>query len=98
MDHRRHAPISRRRAVAPSVRRNTSARGLLGTGKRRSMDVYSSDHASARHSGRFRWLISTFLAAGVGALAILVVIAGSMERGTQVNQRRDAGVIPATHA
>jgi murein DD-endopeptidase MepM/ murein hydrolase activator NlpD len=44
------------------------------------MDVYSSDHASTRHSGRFRWLISTFLAAGVGALAILVVIAGSMER------------------
>ena len=42
-------------------------------------DIYASDHADTRQSGRFRWLLSTCLAAGVGVLAILVVIAGSTD-------------------
>ena len=42
-------------------------------------DIYVSDHADARQSGRFRWLLSTCLAAAVGVLAILVVIAGSTD-------------------
>jgi murein DD-endopeptidase MepM/ murein hydrolase activator NlpD len=42
-------------------------------------DIYASDHASTRQSGRFRWLLSTCLAAAVGVLAILVVIAGSTD-------------------
>src|SRR6185295_14519786 len=36
-------------------------------------------HADMRQSGRFRWLLSTCLAAAVGVLAILVVIAGSTD-------------------
>jgi murein DD-endopeptidase MepM/ murein hydrolase activator NlpD len=83
MDHRRHAPVKRRRSAALQTRREPQSRSPLGNARRRRGDVFSSDHAVSRHSGRFRWLISTFLAAGVGALAILVVIAGSMDRRDQ---------------
>ncbi len=42
-------------------------------------DIYSADHQDARHGGRFRWLLSTCLAAAIGALAIVVVIYGSSD-------------------
>lgn len=48
--------------------------------RRRVGDLYASDHADSRRSGRFRWLFSTCLAAAVGVLAILVVIAGSTDQ------------------
>ncbi|MEQ1717726.1 MAG: M23 family metallopeptidase [Hyphomicrobium sp.] len=44
-------------------------------------DIYDSDHVEARHGGRFRWLLSTCLAATVGAIAILVVVYGSADKG-----------------
>jgi murein DD-endopeptidase MepM/ murein hydrolase activator NlpD len=93
MDHRRHAPVTRRRPATQRPQRDAAGRRPLGTGKRGQVDVFSSDHAASRNSGRFRWLISTFLAAGVGILAILVVIAGSVDR-------RDAtgGVLAALQA
>jgi murein DD-endopeptidase MepM/ murein hydrolase activator NlpD len=47
--------------------------------RRRVGDLYASDHADGRRSGRFRWLLSTCLAAAVGVLAILVVITGSTD-------------------
>jgi murein DD-endopeptidase MepM/ murein hydrolase activator NlpD len=42
-------------------------------------EIYASDHADGRRTGRFRWVLSTCLAAAVGALAILVAVAGSMD-------------------
>ena len=39
----------------------------------------SATTPTAGSSGRFRWLLSTCLAGAVGVLAILVVIAGSMD-------------------
>jgi murein DD-endopeptidase MepM/ murein hydrolase activator NlpD len=42
-------------------------------------EIYASDHADSRRGGRFRWLLSTCLAATVGVLAILVAIAGFMD-------------------
>jgi murein DD-endopeptidase MepM/ murein hydrolase activator NlpD len=42
-------------------------------------EPYAADHAEGRRAGRFRWLLSTCLAAAVGALAILVAVAGSMD-------------------
>lgn len=42
-------------------------------------DIYDSDHVEARQGGRFRWLLSTCLAATVGAVAILVVVYGSSD-------------------
>ena len=52
-------------------------RGSRGRSAR--TDVYTSDHADPRRSGRFRWLLSTCLAAAVGTLAIVVVIYGSTD-------------------
>jgi murein DD-endopeptidase MepM/ murein hydrolase activator NlpD len=52
-------------------------RGSRGRGAR--ADVYAADHADSRQSGRFRWLLSTCLAAAVGAVAIIVVIYGSTD-------------------
>lgn len=42
-------------------------------------DIYDSDHVEQRQGGRFRWLLSTCLAATVGAIAILVVVYGSAD-------------------
>ncbi len=52
-------------------------RGSRGRSAR--LDVYTADHADSRRSGRFRWLLSTCLAAAVGAVAIVVVIYGSTD-------------------
>lgn len=46
---------------------------------RNDRGMFESDHAEAHSGGRFRWLISTFLAAAVGAVAILVVVYGSSD-------------------
>ena len=42
-------------------------------------DLYETDHAETRQSGRFRWQISTCLAGMVGAISIFVVIYGSVD-------------------
>jgi murein DD-endopeptidase MepM/ murein hydrolase activator NlpD len=65
----RFAPVSLRSRPHAYVGRSG---GLLS-------EIYVSDHAETRKSGRFRWLLSTCLAATVGAVAILVVVAGSMD-------------------
>jgi murein DD-endopeptidase MepM/ murein hydrolase activator NlpD len=51
----------------------------LGRSGRPLSEIYASDHADSRRGGRFRWLLSTCLAATVGVLAILVAIAGFMD-------------------
>ncbi|HMN39187.1 MAG TPA: M23 family metallopeptidase [Hyphomicrobium sp.] len=43
-------------------------------------DIYDVDHVEQRQGGRFRWLLSTCLAATVGAIAILVVVYGSSDK------------------
>lgn len=59
-------------------------------GMRARADVYSADHADMRAGGRFRWLLSTCLAAAVGAMAIVVVIYGSTDQ-----QEAADGLMPA---
>jgi murein DD-endopeptidase MepM/ murein hydrolase activator NlpD len=61
-----------------------------GTRRRTYDDIYVSDHADTRAAGRFRWLLSTCLAAAVGVLAILVVIAGSTDQ-----QESDGSLLPS---
>jgi len=51
-------------------------------------DIYDADDAEMRSSGRFRWMLSTCLAATVGAVAILIVVYGSTESD------RDLGLLP----
>lgn len=43
-------------------------------------DIYDIDHVEQRQGGRFRWLLSTCLAATVGAIAILVVVYGASDK------------------
>jgi murein DD-endopeptidase MepM/ murein hydrolase activator NlpD len=77
MDIKRHAPLGRRRL---HLRLNQRQGRWHGHPERRAAgDIYVSDHADTRQGGRFRWLVSTCLAAAVGVLAILVVIAGSTD-------------------
>ena len=68
-------------AVSMSATTSRAARThvYLGRSHRPLGDIYVSDHADARQGGRFRWVLSTCLAAAVGVLAILVVIAGSTD-------------------
>lgn len=56
------------------------SRVYRGRSQKRWRDLYDSDHADTRDSGRFRWLLSTCLAGAVGALAIFVVIYGSSDQ------------------
>lgn len=62
----------------------TGPRALPGTGYRGGnsaffRDIYDIDHVEQRQGGRFRWLLSTCLAATVGAVAILIVVYGSSD-------------------
>ena len=50
-----------------------------GRARKAHRDIYEVDHAGG--GGRFRWLVSTCLAGGVGMLAIGIVIYGSIDRG-----------------
>jgi murein DD-endopeptidase MepM/ murein hydrolase activator NlpD len=66
----------------PALYRGAKARG--------ARDMYATDHAEPLREGRFRWLMSTCLAAAVGGVSILVVIFGSAEK-----QEAEAGLMPA---
>lgn len=79
MDTKRHAPVGRRRAPAGFRHSRPRSHAHTGRSRRPFGDIYVSDHADSRRSGRLRWVLSTCLAAGVGVLAILVVIAGSTD-------------------
>jgi murein DD-endopeptidase MepM/ murein hydrolase activator NlpD len=83
MDRRRHAPLGRPQGMRPLPRGRGKAQGLpqvyRGRARRSQSDVYDADHAESHVGGRFRWLFSTFLAAGVGAVAIGVAIFGSLD-------------------
>ena len=83
MNGRRHVPIGRSHPARPLLRGRAKAQGLpqvyRGRARRSQSDVYDADHAEGHAGGRFRWLLSTFLAAGVGAVAIGVAIFGSFD-------------------
>jgi murein DD-endopeptidase MepM/ murein hydrolase activator NlpD len=44
------------------------------------VDIHTGDRADARRSGHYRWLLSTCLAAAVGAIAIAAIIARYSDR------------------
>jgi murein DD-endopeptidase MepM/ murein hydrolase activator NlpD len=79
MDTKRHAPLGRRRVHLRLNQRHDRWQAHRARARRPAGDIYVSDHADTRQGGRFRWLVSTCLAAAVGVLAILVVIAGSTD-------------------
>lgn len=80
MDTSRHAPLGRMRPrLAAASGSRTRAYAYLDRSGRPLSEIYVSDHADSRQSGRFRWLVSTCMAATVGVLAIFVAITGSMD-------------------
>jgi murein DD-endopeptidase MepM/ murein hydrolase activator NlpD len=79
MDIRRHAPVGRRRVHVALALGHPYGHVHTTRSRRAPGDIYVSDHAESRQGGRFRWVLSTCLAAAVGVLAILVVIAGSTD-------------------
>jgi murein DD-endopeptidase MepM/ murein hydrolase activator NlpD len=83
MDRRRHAPLGRSHTARTVPRGRAKAQGLpqvyRGRARRTQSDIYETDHAGSNAGGRFRWLFSTFLAAGVGAVAIGVALFGSFD-------------------
>jgi murein DD-endopeptidase MepM/ murein hydrolase activator NlpD len=84
IDRSRHATTGRFRA--PRLREQSHGLPQVygGRARRSIRDIYEVDHA---HAGRnkFRWLISTCLAATVGAVAIGVVLYGSLNRTVASN-------------
>lgn len=52
--------------------------------------LYDCDHVDSRKGGRFRWLMSTCLAAGIGASAIFVAVFGSAD-----SNNTNEGFLPA---
>lgn len=89
---RRHAPIGRARATRLASRTQGLPHVYRGRARRAAPDIYDREFGEHRRGGGFRWLLSTCLAAAVGAVAIGVVIFGSLD----VVDTSD-GLIPALH-
>jgi murein DD-endopeptidase MepM/ murein hydrolase activator NlpD len=61
-----------------------------GRGRRNLRDLYEVDHGAQQPGGRFRWLMSTVLAAAVGSVAIFTVIYSSVD-----SKDGASGLLPA---
>jgi murein DD-endopeptidase MepM/ murein hydrolase activator NlpD len=77
---RRTIPIHVRRRARPAAERPRGLPHVYSGGSRSGRrGAADADRSSQFPGGRFRWLISTCLAAGVGTVAIVVVIYGSTD-------------------
>lgn len=90
LNTQRHAPVGRARPIRPASRTQGLPHVYRGRARRSVPDIFERDLGEPRRGGRFRWLLSTFLAAGVGTVAIGVVLFGSLD-GVDTS----AGVLPA---
>lgn len=70
---------AKRHPLAGGSRRVGLPKVYGGRGRHNLRDLYEMDHGSAAPGGRFRWLMSTVLAAAIGAVAIFTVIYGSID-------------------
>ncbi|MBS0234981.1 MAG: M23 family metallopeptidase [Proteobacteria bacterium] len=67
------------------------ANAYAGRGGSFFQHIYEAEtHSEPRAGGRFRWILSTCLAAAIGAIAILVVVYGSSD-----NDHLNDGLLPA---
>lgn len=91
-------------ALALEAEAGTLAPAYRARSGRFFTEIYDVEQSEARHGGRFRWMVSTCLAATVGAIAILVVVYGSAEKNnagagllpTLQKMGDDAVVLPAS--
>ncbi len=90
MVDRRSIPSQVRRRAAPTADRPRGLPHVYRGGSRGGRKThFESEYGFGERGGRFRWLLSTCLAGGVGALAIFVVLYGSTDRSEQ------GGLMPA---
>ena len=85
LDIRRHAPLGRRRFLSNSsgVSSGTGVSGGSGPTRARGRhgDIFSDAGTSPTSKvGGFRWIVSTTLAAAVGAISVAAVVFGSGDR------------------
>ena len=84
MVDRQSIPVHVRRRASPASARPRGLPHVYRGGSRGGRKAhFESESAFSSAGGRFRWLISTCLAGGVGAVAILVVIYGSTDSNEQ---------------
>ncbi len=79
IDRRKQSMIPHLHGARQQRRAHGMPHVYRGRGRKSLADVYDADHAEARPSGRFRWFLSTFIAAGIGAVAIGAAIFGSLD-------------------
>lgn len=79
MDRRRYLSGSKHTRHMLDQRPGGLSTVARGRARRTLRDIYENDHAETHHGGKFRWLISTCVAGSVGALALFIVIQGSIE-------------------
>ena len=81
MVDRRSIPSQVRRRTAPTADRPRGLPHVYRGGSRGGRKTnFEGEFGFGDRGGRFRWLVSTCLAGGVGAVAILVVLFGSTDR------------------
>ena len=80
VDRRRYA--SHGRFGPPAAAKRQSGLPQLYRRRAASKDLYETDHVETRQGGRFRWLVSTCLAATVGAISLVVLYGSSDQRET----------------
>lgn len=81
MVDRRSIPSQVRRRAAPTADQPRGLPHVYRGGSRSGRKTnFESEYGFGERGGRFRWLLSTCLAGGVGAVAILVVLYGSTDR------------------
>lgn len=90
VDRRRHPHSAIRGAHPFQQKAGGLPRVYRGRAQNTLRDIYESDHAEAQPGGYFRWMISTCLGGAFSALALFVVINGSMDQ----NEGED-GLMPA---
>lgn len=88
MNVRRHPLVARSRPARIAGQPRGLPQVYRGGTRKVTSDVYDVDH-TARRGGRFRWLLSTCVAAGVGAVAIGVVLVGSMEQSGENDRTQE---------
>ena len=71
--------IPRARSLVPRNGRQQLPQVYLGPTTSRTGGIYGHDLHGVRHGSKLKWLISTCLAAGVGVIAIGIVVYASMD-------------------
>lgn len=91
MHDRRHAPVARRQRWSSAQAADSQA---IRARRRPNRDLFADDTAPPPARGTFRWLVSTSLAAAVGAVSVGAVLIGSTDIAGGTRGLSDVLVMP----